>query len=136
MISMTKVMVFGVFDGIHDGHRFFLKEAKNRGSYLIVAVAQDHLVERLKGSLPRMDLARRIDGLRKESLIDEVVMGDSELGAYEVIKKYKPRIIVLGYDQEELKKDIEKHLDDFKWKLELKTVGAHKPERFHSSLLR
>ena len=43
-----KVMVFGTFDGIHDGHRHFLREAKKQGEELIVAVSKDEVVQKLK----------------------------------------------------------------------------------------
>jgi cytidyltransferase-like protein len=47
--KITTVMVFGTFDGIHDGHRYFLNEAKKFGDKLVVAVAKDTTVKTLKG---------------------------------------------------------------------------------------
>jgi FAD synthetase len=132
---MKKVMIFGVFDVVHDGHRAFLEEARKCGDYLVVAVAQDQVVERLKGHLPQNNLARRIDNLRKEDAVDEVALGDAEISTYEVVKKYKPDIIALGYDQGELKSDLEKHRRDFDWKIKIVVIGAHKPDTYHSSKL-
>jgi len=42
------VLVFGTFDGLHDGHRFFLTEARKLGDRLIASVATDEIVERIK----------------------------------------------------------------------------------------
>jgi FAD synthetase len=121
---MKKVMVFGVFDGLHDGHRAFLKEAKNYGDYLIVAMAQDHIVEHLKGHLPKIDFSKRFEELKKEDGVDEVVIGDSELSTYEVVKKYHPDVIALGYDQSILKEDIEKNIGKLGYQPEIKTMKA------------
>ncbi len=132
---MKKVLVFGVFDGIHDGHRAFFREAKKHGSHLIVAVAQDHIVEYLKGHLPEKNLARRIDDLRKEPTVDEVALGDAELGIYEVVKKHKPSIIALGYDQAALREDFKNHRKEFGWRPKVVVIKAHKPHKYKSSIL-
>jgi FAD synthetase len=131
-----KVMVFGVFDGIHEGHRHFLKEAKRLGDYLIVVVAQDHIVAHLKGHFPNINIAERLEHLRLEDGVDEVVIGDRELSTYEVVKKYRPDIIALGYDQTLLKEDLERNLHKFDWPLELKVLSAYEPNIYHSSLLK
>jgi len=135
-MTRKTVMVFGVFDGIHEGHRQFFKQAKRHGGYLIVAVAQDHIVEYLKGHLPERNLARRIDDLRKEPMVDEVALGDAELGTYEVVKKHRPDVIALGYDQTALKEDLKNHLKKFDWKLKIVVAKAHEPDTHHSSLLK
>ena len=140
---MRKVLVFGVFDGIHDGHRAFFAGAKKHGNHLIVAVAQDHIVEYLKGHLPQRNLARRIDDLRKESAVDEVALGDAELGTYEVVKKCKPHVVALGYDQQALKEDLKSRLKKFDpfdklragWRPKIVVMKAHEPHKYKSSIL-
>jgi len=132
---MKKVMVFGVFDGLHDGHRAMLKEAKGYGDYLIVVVAQDHIVKHLKGHLPKINLAERMIHLQEEDYVDEVVIGDAELSVWEVVKKYQPDVIALGYDQNLLKEDLEKHLPQLGLKPEIKVMKSFEPNIYHSSLL-
>ena len=132
---MKKVMVFGVFDGVHEGHRHFFREAKSLGDYLIAVLAQDHIVEHLKGHLPQSDMAERFDHLRQEDGVNEVVIGDAELSTWEVVKQHKPDVIALGYDQQALKEDLEKHLKDFGWPLELKVLSAYEPNIYHPSFL-
>ena len=127
-------MVFGTFDGIHDGHRAFLAQARELGDRLIVVVAQDEVVEQLKKHPPERNLEERMGALTDEAIADRVVAGDTEIGTYEVVKRYRPDVIALGYDQSELKKDLERHLADFGWYVEMVTLLPHKPETHHTSL--
>jgi FAD synthetase len=132
---MRKVMVFGVFDGVHEGHRHFLKEAKALGDYLVVAVAQDHIVRHLKGHEPQLSIADRFEHLQNEDGVNEVVIGDADLSVYEVVKQHRPDVVALGYDQMLLKEDLEKNRDKFNWPLELRVVSGYEPNIYHSSLL-
>ena len=132
---MRTVMAFGTFDGIHDGHRAFLRQAREYGDYLIVAVAQDSVVEQLKKRLPQRGIQERMGALADEAVADQVVAGDAEIGTYAVVKRYRPDVIALGYDQAALKNDIEQHLADFGWYMEMVTLDPHKPETHHSSIL-
>jgi len=134
-ISMKKVLVFGVFDGVHDGHRALFKQAKKHGHHLIAAIAQDHIVERLKGHLPHYDLADRIDALSKEADIDEVVLGDAEMGTYEVVLRARPHVIALGYDQEALRQDLEESMHRFDWEPRIVVLKPHEGDALHSSFL-
>ena len=132
---MKKVMVFGVFDGIHEGHRQLLKQARNLGDYLVVVVAQNHIVEQLKGTQPRLDLAERFAHLEAEDGVDQVLIGDEEHGTWEVVKTNKPDIIALGYDQRVLKEDLEAHMKEFNPKPGIVVLDAYEPNDLHSSIL-
>ncbi len=104
---MIKVLVFGVFDGIHNGHRAMLKEAKALGDYLVAILTSDKGVLELKGKPPKYTLSQRITALKNEHIVDEVGPGDKEFDSWKVLKKYKPDIIATGYDQEELRERLE-----------------------------
>ena len=162
---MYRILTFGTFDGLHDGHRAMLREAKNLAtnyqllatSYLIVAVAPNSVVLDLKGCMPRHTSAQRIAMLKAEHLADEVILGDAETSSWKVVKKYKPQIIALGYDQQELKEDLEAYLEktypdaetkegacpepaEGEWKSNpkrpiIKMLAAYKPERHHSRIM-
>src|SRR3989344_4249898 len=106
---MRKVMVFGVFDGVHEGHRHFFREAKK--------------------------IAERIAEIEQEIEVDEVLVGDEEMGSWEIIKRIRPHVVAVGYDQKEMKRDLENSIDNFNWFIEIETISAHKPEKYHSSLL-
>ena len=126
-------MVFGVFDGVHEGHRAFLEEAKHYGDRLIAVVTQDKVVESLKGRPAKSDIDSRADELRTEDHVDSVVVGDAELGSWDVIKTHKPNVIALGYDQTELKKALESYLEYCNWPIEIKVMRPHKPDVHHAS---
>ncbi len=126
-------MVFGTFDGVHDGHRAFLREAKDQGDYLVAVVAPDQAAVHLKGKHPRLDENSRMEALRHEAGVDEVVLGDVELGTWEVLSIYKPQIIALGYDQASLKAALEARLAHAREHCELIVMRAHEPHKYHSS---
>ncbi len=132
---MKKVMVFGTFDGVHEGHRAFFREAKSHGDHLIAVLAQDAVVERLKGRRPMLNITARVLELQKEDGVDEVVAGDMEIGTWGVIKKYRPDVIALGYDQTALKENLMAHLRDFDWGPEVVVMQAYEPQKYKSSLL-
>lgn len=92
-----KVMNFGTFDIIHPGHIFFLKESKKHG-YLITVVARDKNVIKTKGQ-PTNDENTRLENLTKLNIANEVVLGNNSHKRFEIIQKYRPDIICLGYDQ-------------------------------------
>ncbi len=91
---MKKVLVGGVFNVIHAGHLFFLKEAKKRGDYLIVVIASDKTAgdKAIYPAVTRKQLVESLD------FVDKVVIGSDD-NKTDVLKKEKPDLVVLGYDQ-------------------------------------
>ncbi len=132
---MKKVYCFGVFDSIHDGHKRMLTEAKALGDYLIIAVTQDQVVEKLKGKKPRLSLAERIAGLKELHLADEVVPGDEDIRVWKTLQTTKPDIVALGYDQAKLKTALESAIKNFDFKPQVLVMQPHRPAELHSSLL-
>ena len=102
---MSKVLVFGTFDGLHEGHLDFLTQALKLGDELVVCVAQDAIVELLKRCAPRFVLADRLNELRKLPQVSQAFAGDSKLGSYVCYTDIQPDLVAFGYDQTELKAD-------------------------------
>lgn len=134
-------IIFGVFDKLHEGHRFLLDEAKKYGEVTAI-VARDMAVLRLKGHFTLENEVERVENLKK--LINSVELGDEEDGKYNVLKNIFKKnenekvecVICFGYDQIEFKKDIEKKIKDKVLpKIELVVLPSFKPEIYHSSLL-
>lgn len=116
-----KVMVFGTFDGFHPGHLNFFKQAKKFGDYLIIVVARDINVKKFKGRLPKFGERKRLAEVREEikRLRDQEIKRSRNrviLGSLKdpmaMIRKFKPEVICLGYDQKsfdaKLKKQFQK----------------------------
>ena len=127
-------MVFGVFDGLHPGHRAFLSQAKKYGKKLVVVVARDKVVRKLKNKTSVEKENNRMNALRKIVVVDRVLLGDEKQSSYGVIKKYKPEIICLGYDQQWLAKDLKKRMKQkFIPQTRVIKLKSHHPEKFKSS---
>ena len=121
-----KVMVFGVFDSLHDGHKAFLKEAKSYGEYLIAVLPPDDVVKQLKNRYPKLTIAERFEHLRKTDHVDAVIVGDAELGTWNVLENHRPQVIALGYDQDKIKEELEKYFKSVDWKPDIKVMKPHK----------
>jgi glycerol-3-phosphate cytidylyltransferase len=68
----------GVFDMFHVGHLRILQHAREHCRWLVVGVAADDYVERLKGSRPVVPFEERVEIVSALRLVDEVVADDSE----------------------------------------------------------
>ena len=132
---MKRVMVFGVFDGLHQGHRAMLKEAKSHGDYLIAVVAQDHIIRHIKGREPNTNLIDRFEHLAKEDGVDKVVIGDAELSVWDVINRHEPDVVALGYDQQTLWVDLENNIGQLKKRPEIIVLSSFEPNVYHASLI-
>ena len=126
---------FGVFDGLHKGHKFFLKEAKKRGDRLFVILARDEVVRKLKGHPPRFPFKKRAAFLEKERAVAKVFRGDRKPGSYRVLRSIKPDIIAVGYDQRAFEKDLRKCVRCFSWRPKIVKIRSFKPSVYHTRLL-
>jgi FAD synthetase len=134
---MKTAVIFGVFDGIHDGHRAFIDEANKYGDRVIAIVARDSAVEKLKGKRPAHTELERLEEIGKMIEIDESYLGDEKEGKYEVLKNLAPDIVCFGYDQEALRKDIESKIASGALpKMEILVAKPHEPDTLHSSILK
>lgn len=131
---MTKVLVFGTFDGIHEGHLNFFRQAREYGDYLVAAVARDKNVKKIKGRLPDRNENERLADLKKCPLIDEARLGYED-DPYKIIKEVKPDVICLGYDQKSFNVNLEGKLKDLGLNAEIHTLKPYKPEQFKSSII-
>ncbi len=110
-MSQKLVLAFGTFDLFHKGHEFFLSEAAKRG-VLHVAVARDEHVRTLKGKEPQRAEDQRLATVSRLPYVQEVSLSDEELGSYRIVRRLKPDLIAIGYDQMGLQKDLERWMKD------------------------
>ena len=126
---MPRVLVFGTFDGLHDGHRFFLEEAAEYGD-LHVVVARDATVQRTKGVLPQHMEQERRAAIQAAYPGAQVLLGDAK--DYMVpVRNIQPDVICLGYDQV-----LPPGVFESMFPCPVERLPSHEPEKFKSSLLR
>ncbi|HLC47455.1 MAG TPA: adenylyltransferase/cytidyltransferase family protein [Candidatus Norongarragalinales archaeon] len=135
----TKVMTFGSFDVIHNGHRSLFAQARKMGGRdcrLYVVVASDQRILKIKGRRPWFSQQERMLHVSKEPLVDVVVKGDRQNTLVPILK-IRPDLIVFGYDQPlktfELKRMLKK--EGFEGAKILR-AKPFKPKKFKSSLIK
>jgi len=128
-------MVFGTFDIFHPGHVNFLRQARKYGDYLIVIIARDKTVLNIKKSLPRYQEKKRLAEIIKSNLTDKAVLG-SLRDKYQVVKKYQPAVICLGYDQKNFINQLAEKLKQFKLKTKIVRLKPYRPKIYKSSKLK
>jgi len=128
-------MAFGTFDHFHAGHEFYLKEARKLGDELVVIIARDQTVQKIKGRLPDTNGKERLKAVSKSGLAEKVVLGE-EGDKYKVLKKYKPAVIALGYDQFAFTFRLNKFLIDNDLDSHIVRIDSYQPDVYKSSLIR
>lgn len=101
-------MVFGTFDGLHQGHLNLFKQARKYGDYLIVVVARDINVLKIKGHRPEKSERQRLKDVSDVKLVSLAVLGNIK-DPYAVIRRYRPSAIGLGYDQDSFTKNLKEN---------------------------
>jgi len=132
-------MIFGTFDAVHAGHEHLFRQAralaKPAQPFLIVSVARDKNVKRIKGHLPVRGERQRLAALRRHPLVDRVVLG--ALGNHlPHIVRQRPDIIALGYDQRAYVKGLKTSLQQKGLTVKIVRLKPHQPNKYKTSLLR
>ena len=71
---MVKVITYGTYDVLHEGHIRLLERAKALGDYLIVGVTSDDF-DRSRGKINvKQPLTERIENVRKTGFADEIII--------------------------------------------------------------
>jgi rfaE bifunctional protein nucleotidyltransferase chain/domain len=89
----------GCFDILHVGHIELFKYAKSLGSKLYVGIDSDEKVKLDKGDdRPFNKLADRIKVLESIKYIDKVVSFSTPARLENLVKEYKPHVLIVGSD--------------------------------------
>ena len=97
---MKKVITYGTYDLLHQGHINLLRRAKELGDYLIVGVTNDHF-DRERGKLNvRNNVLERIEAVKATGLADEIIIEDYVGQKIDDIQKYEVDIFAIGSDWE------------------------------------
>lgn len=99
---MVKVITYGTYDLLHQGHINLLRRAKELGDYLIVGVTSDSF-DRGRGKLNvRNNVLERVEAVKATGYADEVIIEDYVGQKIDDIQKYNVDIFAIGSDWEGL----------------------------------
>jgi FAD synthetase len=115
-----RIIAGGCFNRLHLGHLYFFLKAKEYGGKLTLILTHD------KNNFKKNKLKAvyRKKNLENLALIDEILIGDA-LNYLKTIRKIKPDLIVLGYDQK-----LPKQIEDYVEKKSVKVVRLAKLKNY------
>lgn len=128
--GVKKVMVFGTFDILHQGHLNYFKQAKQHGDEVVVVVARNLNVFRVKGHYPKNDEKVRLAKVVASQTVEVARLGYLE-DKFKIIYEENPDVIALGYDQHGYESGLKAEFP----KIQIVRLRAFKPETYKSSKL-
>ena len=97
---MKKVITYGTYDLLHQGHINLLRRAKELGDYLIVGVTNDNF-DRERGKLNVTgNVLERVEAVKATGLADQIIIEDYFGQKIDDIQKYDVDIFAIGSDWE------------------------------------
>ena len=97
---MKKVITYGTYDLLHQGHINLLRRAKELGDYLIVGVTNDNF-DRERGKLNVCNnVLERVEAVKATGLADQIIIEDYFGQKIDDIQKYNIDIFAIGSDWE------------------------------------
>lgn len=95
---MIRVITYGTYDLLHQGHINLLRRAKELGDYLIVGVTSDSF-DRGRGKLNvRNNVLERVEAVKNTGYADEVIIEDYLGQKIDDIQRYDVDIFAIGSD--------------------------------------
>jgi FAD synthetase len=132
---VKKVVAMGSFDILHCGHLVYLESAKKLGDYLVVIVARNSNIKKIKGREPVFDEEARREMVGSLKMVDKAVIGHRR-DIYKILKEIRPDIIALGYDQKVNIDLLKKKLNKFGLKARIVRIKKSiDGKRFKSSIV-
>lgn len=107
--KVVRVLAQGTFDVLHVGHIRYLEFAKQCGEKLIVIVARDSSVKRIKHHAPVFPERVRLQMVRALKAVDDATLGGKG-DMLDKVVQLRPDLIVLGYDQMVNEKELQEKL--------------------------
>jgi len=134
------IMLFGTFDHLHAGHENLFIQAKSLAKrftnpLMVAIVARDKTVKQIKKKKPDNSEKIRVKNLEKTGWTDLVLLGEKS-DKYKTIRKHRPSIIALGYDQFAFTQQLEKLIIDLNLDAKIVRLDPYKPEIYKSSLIK
>lgn len=95
-----KIITYGTYDLLHQGHINLLRRAKELGDFLIVGVTNDNF-DRERGKLNvRNNVLERVEAVKATGLADQIIIEDYVGQKIDDIQKYNVDVFAIGSDWE------------------------------------
>ena len=131
--SLKIVLAGGVFDIIHPGHIHTLNEAKKLGDFLVIVIATDKTVMKMKNRKPLHNALARQELVSSLSMVDLCIIGNEE-DIFKTVDLIRPQIIALGYDQIHQEKFITDGCRKINLDVSVARLESPRPETSSSSI--
>ena len=132
---MKTVLAFGTFDILHPGHLSYLAQAKMLGERLVVVVATDANVKRIKGKAPLNSQENRRALVAALKIVDLAIVGFED-DMIKSVEKVRPEVVALGYDQVRSEMELDKIFRARGIYAEIVRLKPFNPDEFKSSKIR
>lgn len=131
-----RVLAFGTYDILHEGHLHFLQQARSLGDELHVIIALDETVAQVKKRPPHNTEAERLAAVKALPFVDHALLGRPG-DKYAIIEEIKPDIIALGYDQSTFTETLVEELNARGLNPKIvRFKEGHEPQTYKSSKMR
>ena len=120
---MKIVLASGVFDILHPGHLYFLRQARRLGDKLVVIVSSNETAKR-QGKKSVFNEIERQSLIQSLAFVDEVVIGRQGESLKSIID-INPDIVALGYDQWDNTGELKMRLKKLGWKGEVVRIKKY-----------
>lgn len=129
------VLTFGTFDLVHEGHKYYLNQAKKYWDKLVTIVATDNNVLKFKWKLPKNNQSTRLQDVRGLNISDLVILG-WETQHLDWIELYDPAVVCLWYDQVGFADILKKHISLHQLDIQIIRLSPFQENIYKSSLLK
>ncbi len=131
---MKSVLIFGTFDVIHPGHKFYSQQSGLYGDELIAIIARDEFVKKTKRRSTIHCESDRMDHIIESGLVDKAYLSDPVTGSYKVVSKLKPDVICFGHDQTKLLESFKAWVSKEKLNIEIVIIEPFKRDQYSSTI--
>lgn len=131
---MKTVLVFGTFDVIHPGHKYFLEQSARFGDHLVAVVARDEFVNKSKMKTPVHNQNERIEFIKQSGLVDDACLSDRVTGTFHVVNDINPDVVCFGHDQLKLADCFRIWLKEQQSDIEIVMIDSYKRDQYSSTV--
>lgn len=128
-----KLFLAGTFDPLHIGHQWLLWNATKIADEIVVIVATDTMVRKIRGRSAFAPETERLARLQQEYLPHtKIRLGREDGNFLQTLREESPDVLLLGFDQHANENTIQKEFPTLK----IKRAEKYFPEFFKSSHFR